>query len=64
VPNGALRRVARRELPSLVELAVVRQVGLRHDADQPAPANERRAVVQRAVERHGQADQRRQRKIP
>ena len=54
VPNGAvcaadpdlaaLGPVARGEMPLLVELAVVRQVDLRHDAEQPA-----------AVDRHARS---------
>ena len=33
------------DLPPLVELAVVRQVGLRHDAEDPAAVDDHRAVV-------------------
>ena len=72
-PNGArlpgehdlrlARGVARRELAPLVELAVVRQVGLRHHAEQPALADERGAVVEQAVDHHRQADQRGERQV-
>ena len=53
---------AGRELAAFVELAVVRQVGLRHHADQAALADERGAVVEQALHRHRQADERGQRK--
>ena len=45
----ALRMVGRVELARLVELAVVRQVGLGHDAQQPAAVHDRGAVEQRMV---------------
>src|SRR5947207_864550 len=61
--RAARAPVAGRELARLVELAVVRQVGLRHDADQPPAAEERRAVVEAAVDRHRQADQRGERQV-
>ena len=42
--------VARGEMPLLVELAVVRQVDLRHDAEQPAAVDGERAVVEPAAD--------------
>jgi hypothetical protein len=55
---GACSGVARREVARLVELAIVRQIGLRHHAHHPAAAEQRGAVVQQAVHRHRQPDQR------
>ena len=44
------------ELARLVELAVVRQVGLRHDAEHTAVAEHRRAVEEAMVDAQGQPD--------
>ena len=50
------RAVGAVELPSLVELAVVRQVGLGHDAEQLATGHQRRAVEQAMVDAQWQPD--------
>ena len=57
-----LGAVAGGEMATLVELAVVRQVDLRHDAEQPAAVDRHRAIVEAAVvpERRANEDQRQQ----
>src|SRR5206468_1193348 len=56
-------RVARRELPALVELAVVRQVGLRHYTEQLALRDQRRAVEEPSFARDRQPDERRRAQV-
>ena len=51
-------RVAGAELARLVELAVVRQVGLRHDAEHAAAADDGGAVEEQVVDAQRQADDR------
>ena len=54
--RGRHRGVAGLELARLVELAVVRQVGLRHDAEDAAVADHRRAIEEAMVDAQRQAD--------
>src|SRR4051812_28267053 len=53
--------IAWRELTPLVELPVVGQVGLRHDAEQPPLADEGAAVIEEPVDRDRQTDEGRDR---
>jgi len=44
------RRVSRTELPRLIKFAVVREIGLRHDAENLPAMNDDRAVVQMMID--------------
>ena len=55
---AARGHVAGRELPQLVELAVVRQVGLRRHAEDAPAVHDHRAVEEQAVDDERHADDR------
>ena len=61
--RGGERLRGRRELALLVELAVVRQVALRHDAEDPAAVHEHGAVEQAVVGAQRQPDGERERQV-
>ena len=61
--RGRDRLRGRREMPLLVELAVVRQVGLRHRAEEAAAVHEHRAVEQPVVGLQRQPDRERERQV-
>ena len=46
----------RREMALLVKLAIIRQIGLRHDAEQRSAMHDEGAVEQPAIQREGRAD--------
>ncbi len=58
IDRGARRHVAGRELPQLVELAVVRQIGLRRHAEDAPAVHDHRAVEEQAVDDERHADDR------
>lgn len=59
---ATIRRRAGGEMATLVELAIIRQMNLRHDTEQPAAVNRQRAIIEppRLAQRCADEDERHQ----